>query len=143
MAYYDALIAKWATLTPGTTAAKLAQINALTVDTGVAKPMVVSPSQIINAIIPADLASLTTAQVSFLTLVLAGSDVDASGGTTVRSAILTIFAGKTNTINSLAALAAPFDNGRMPWWQATVAQGGGGLNGPVTINELIGAGGLT
>jgi hypothetical protein len=31
MAYYDALVAKWATLAPGTTAQKLAAVNALTV----------------------------------------------------------------------------------------------------------------
>jgi hypothetical protein len=31
MAYYDAFVTKWATLAPGTTAAKLAALNALTV----------------------------------------------------------------------------------------------------------------
>jgi hypothetical protein len=31
MTYYDALVAKWATLAPGTTAQKLAAVNALTV----------------------------------------------------------------------------------------------------------------
>jgi hypothetical protein len=41
MAYYDALIAKWATLTPATTAAKLAQLNAST--TVVSVPALLNP----------------------------------------------------------------------------------------------------
>ncbi len=143
MAYYDALIAKWATLNPGPTQQKLDQINALTVAAGAAQKAILTPSQIINAIMPTDLAALTTAQVAFLTLVLQGAQVDASQGTTVRLAIQTIFQNKAQTLSQLGALVAPFDSPTIPWWKASVAQGGGALNGPVTVNELIGAGGLT
>jgi len=41
MAYHDAMIAKWATLSAGTTAQKLAQLNAATA-TGAAVPMVIA-----------------------------------------------------------------------------------------------------
>src|ERR1035437_7890717 len=127
MADYTALIAKWATLTPGTTAQKLAQINTLTVPRGSVLPAILTPSQIINACLAADIASLTPAQVTLFTLLLQGSQVDASVGTTVRAGIVTIFSGKATTIAQLTALVAPFDSPTIPWWQATVAQGGGGL----------------
>lgn len=143
MAYYDALITKWATLTPGTTAAKLAQINTLIVATGVPIKAILTPSQILNACVAADIASLTPAQVALLTLLLQGSTVDGSQGTTVRAGIQAIFAGKTQTLTNLGALVAPFDSPTLPWWQATVAQGGGGLSSPVSLNDLGSAGGLT
>lgn len=141
MAYYDALITKWATLMPGTTAAKLAQINALTVPKGSPNPAILTPSQILNACVSADIAALTTAQITLLTLLLQGGTVDASSGTTVRAGIVAIFTGKPSLTN-LAALVAPFDSPTIPWWQAAVAQGGGGLSGPVSGGDLAGAGGL-
>ena len=49
MAYYTALIAKWATLTPGTTAAKLTQVNALTVQTAAHGQAMLAPSEIADA----------------------------------------------------------------------------------------------
>lgn len=142
MAYYDALIAKWATLTPGTTAAKLAQLNALTV-TGAAIPARISPSQILNAIVFADLAALTQLQVTQLTLLLSGTDVDASPGTSIRTGIQALFSGKTQTLTQLGALVAPYDSPPIPWWQGTVAQGGGELRGPVALSDLAAAGGLS
>lgn len=142
MAYYDALIAKWAQGS-GTTTSKLAQINALTVATGVPVKAILTPSQILNACVPADIASLPAAMITLLALLLSGSAVDASIGTTVRVGIQTIFAGKATTLAQLGALVAPFDAPTMPWWQATVAQGGGGLSGPVSLADLAAAGNLT
>lgn len=136
---YSALITKWPTLTSTTTVAKLAEINALTVAAPAAKAML-APSAILNAIVPADLAALTATQVSFLTLILQGSQVDASKNTTVRTAIQTIFAGKTTTLAQLGTLVAPFDNPTQPWWQASVASGGGGLTSSVSNNDLAAAG---
>src|SRR4051812_16033633 len=98
--YYDALIAKWGTLTPGTTAAKLAQINAITV-TGTAIKAILTPSSILNAIVFADLAALTQLQVTQLTLLLQGASVDASPGTSIRIGIQALFAGKTTTLANL------------------------------------------
>jgi len=142
MPYYDALISKWATLT-GTTPQKLDQINALTVSTGVPQRAMLAPSDIINAIVSTDLAALTQLQTLQLTLLLQGGTVDASQGTTIRAAALALFAGKTQTLANLAALVAPFDNPKIPWWQATVAQGGGELRGPVALSDLDAAGGLS
>lgn len=143
MSYYDALVTKWGTLS-GTTAAKLSVINALTVQTAAQGSVVVIPSQIINAIVFADLAALTQLQVSQLTLLLAGGSVDASKGSSIRAGIQALFAGKTQTLNNLAALVAPSDAPvTLPWWQATVAQGGGGLSSPVNDADLKSAGGLT
>lgn len=140
--YYDALIAKWATLNPGTTAAKLAQINAMTVAAPAQKALL-TPSSILNAIVFADLSAFTQLQVMQLTLLLQGDLVDASPGTSIRLGIQALFAGKTQTLNQLGALVAAYDNPTMPWWQATVANGGGGLNGPVAASDLAQAGGLT
>jgi hypothetical protein len=143
MAYYDALIAKWPTLTPGTTTAKLMQINALAVATGVPVKAILSPSQILNAIVFADMAGLTQLQVSQLTMLLAGSSVDASAGTSIRAGIQSLFAGKTQTLANLGALVVPYDSPAIPWWQATVSQGGGGLVASVAPSDLAQAGNLT
>lgn len=116
MAYYDALIAKWPSLTPGTTAQKLAQLNALTVPATALKA-ILAPSQILNACVFADLAALTQLQVSQLSLLLAGSSVDASAGTSIRAGIQALFAGKATTLANLAALVAPFDSPTGLWWQ--------------------------
>jgi hypothetical protein len=153
MSTYTALIAAWNSVTQPpagvtgvglsssmTTAQKLTAIDGWTVPTGVPLKAIFSPSVILNAIVPADLASLTATQVSFLTLVLQGSTVDGSAGTTVRAAIQNIFTGKTTTLSNLGALVAPFDNPTMPWWEATVAQGGGGLSSPVSNNDLVATG---
>lgn len=115
MAYYDALIAKWATLS-GTTAQKLAAINALTI--AAPQPAIVEATAIVNAIAPTDFAALTQLQVSQLTLILSGGTVNGSPGTTTRLAFQTIFAGKATTLANLAALVAPFDSATIPWWQA-------------------------
>jgi len=139
VAYYDALVSRWATLTPGTTAQKLAQINSLTV-TLPAKPAILAPSAILNACVFADLAALTALQLQQLTALLSGSTVDASAGTNIRLGIQTLFSGKTTTLNQLAALVAPYDSPTCPWWQATVAQGGGGLSSAVSQGDLTAAG---
>lgn len=133
MAYYDALIAKWATLTPGTTAAKLTQLSAITV-AGAPIKAVLTPSQILNACVPADIAALTPAQVTLLTLILQGSTVDASQGTTVRAAAVAIFTGKVTTLAQLGALVAPFDAPALPWWTTA------GLSSPVSQADLTAAG---
>jgi len=139
MAYYDALIAKWATLTPGTTQQKLDQINALMVTLPATKALL-NASQIINAIVPADYSSLTSIQLQQLNGVLVGNPVDGSVGTTVRTIVQQIFAGKTTTLNQLGALVAPFDSPTTHWWQASVAQGGGGLTSMVSQGDLTAAG---
>jgi hypothetical protein len=65
-----------------------------------------APTDILNAIVPADLASLTQIQTSQLSMLLSGSLVDVSVGSAVRAAIRALFAGKTTTLSQLNALVA-------------------------------------
>jgi hypothetical protein len=139
MTYYDALVAKWATLTPGTTAAKLSQINALTV-TGTAVPMVVPTYKIYNLIVATEFIALTAANQQLIRDILGMGTVDASPGTSVRSRIVALFPSGTATFTALSALAATYDTPTIPWWQATLAQGGGGLVALVQPSDLTQAG---
>jgi hypothetical protein len=142
MAYYDALVAKWATLTPGTTAAKLAQINALAVN-GAAVPMLIPSYKVYNLIVAAEFGALTAANQQLVRDILGMGTVDASPGTAIRSRIVAIFPNGTATFTALSNLAATFDTPQIPWWQATIAQGGGALTGPVSGADLVAAGNLT
>lgn len=82
-------------------------------------PALFTPSQIINQIVPADLAALATTtnqpKLNALLLVLQGSVVDASLNSTVRETIKTVFAGTGlattpgTTLNRLGNLVAPYD----------------------------------
>ena len=155
MAYYTALITAWngatqpptgvtgTALTGLTTANKIIAVNGWTI-IGPSIPAIFSASTILNACVAADIASLTTAQVTLLTLMLSGGDrVDGSKNTTVRAAIQAIFAGKTTTLTNLGALVAPYDSPVIPWWSATVANGGAGLTSVVSAQDLAAAGGLS
>lgn len=135
MAYYDALIQKWGTLS-GTTQQKLDAINAATV--AAAQPAIVPVDKIKNAIQVADLAALTTNQILLLQLyLLGGGSVDASPNTTIRSGLQALFSGKTTTLANLAALVLPYDDATELWWQAN------GYSQPIGTADLQLAGGLT
>lgn len=138
MARYDALAAKWATLS-GTTAQKLAAIDVLTV-TLPAQPMVIPTYEIYNVIVPSEWAALTTASQQNIRDILGLGNVDTSAGTQARAVILSIFGAATQTRAALVALAAPYDSPKIAWWQASVAEGGGGLTSPVTMDDLAAAG---
>lgn len=142
MAYYDPLIAKWATLAPGTTAEKLASINALTV-TGAAIPMVIKTHQIYNLIVASEFAALTAAQQTLVRDILNMGEVDASAGTKVRAMIIARFPNGTATFTALSALAQQYDNPQIPWATAPVALNGGGLGALVAPSDLVQAGNLT
>lgn len=143
MAYYDALITKWATLNPGTTAAKLAQINALTV-TGAAIPMIVPSYEIYECIDPTEFTALSAANQTIVRDILGMGTVNGSPGTKTRARIVALFTNASGpTRLALAALAAKYDTPQIPWWQGTVAQGGGGLTQPVYLSDLEAAGGLS
>lgn len=143
MAYYDALIAKWATLTPGTTEAKLAQINALTV-TGAAIPLIVPSYEIYECIDPAEFGALTAANQTIVRDIIGMGTVNGSPGTKTRARIVALFTNASGpTRLALTALAAKYDTPQIPWWKATVAQSGGELNAPVAPSDLVQAGNLT
>lgn len=141
MAYYDALITKWGTLS-GTTASKLAQINALTV-AGAAVPMIVPTYSIYNLINSAEFGALTAANQQLVRDILGMGTVDAGAGTAVRARIVAIFPSGTTTFTALSTLAAKYDTPQIPWATATIAQGGGGLVAPIQPSDLVQAGNLT
>lgn len=149
---YNTLIAAWngATQPPtgvtgtgivggDTTAQKLAKVNAWTIPAS-AEKAILKPSEIINAIVPADLAGLSAAAVAMLTLVLQGNEVDASVGTTVRAAVQNIFAGKATTLAQLGALVAPFDSPTQLWITTPVALGGAGMTSTISLPDCTAAG---
>ena len=142
MAYYDALIAKWPTLTPGTTAAKLVQINALTVSGSIPTTIYSTGADILNCIDWTEFNALTDAkQKNILALcAIPGALLGGSGQLShlVPGMIVAYFPPAGATITALSAMAKA-----LPWWQATVAQGGGGLQAPVAPSDLVQAGGLT
>lgn len=132
MAYYDAFVTKWAELGAGTTAEKLAALNAATVSAP--QKSILSPSAILNAIVFDDLAALTQLQVTQLTLLLSGASIDASNGTSIRTGIVALFADKTTTLTQLGELVAPFDSATEPWWKNA------GYSRPFDLGDVTAAG---
>lgn len=139
MSYYDALIAKWATAPAGTTDEKLVWINAQTV-TGPAVPMVFPAYKIYNLVDPTEFGALSAANQQLVRDIISMGEVDASPGTNVRTRLTALFGPGTATRTALSGLAATFDAPLIPWWSATVQQGGGGLVAPVKHSDLTQAG---
>ena len=136
MAYYDALIAKWPSVTGATTAAKLANLNSQTV-TGSAVPMVIPTYKIYNLIVGSEFSALTAANQQLIRDILGMGTVDCSPGTQIRARIVAIFPSGTTTFSNLSTLAAEYDSPQIPWWQAN------GYTSTISNNDLIAAGGLT
>lgn len=139
MAYYTALITEWALLTPGTTAQKLAQINAMTVTGSVPTTFYVTGAQLLNCINFAEFNALTAAQQQNL-LLLCLNDGQLLGGSAntaflVDGMFLAYFANKSGP--TIAALTALAQGTVQPWWQAN------GYTGPFSQADLTAAGGLT
>ena len=103
-------------LSSDTTQQKIDKVNQWTV--AAPRPAIFVPYKILNAIVDVDLAALTPAQVSQFTLMLSGAEADMSPGTALRSTIQGLFAGKTQTIQQLKDLVAPFDKATTGWCQA-------------------------
>lgn len=141
MALYDALITKWGTLS-GSTASKLAQINALTVTGSVPTSFYITSSQLLNCINYTEFKALTATQQANLLALCAvpGALLGGSANTAflVDGMVLDYFTNLSGpTITALTALA---QSTVLPWWQASVASGGGGLNYPVNQGDLTSAG---
>lgn len=141
MAYYDALIAKWPTLTPGTTTAKLTQINAIVVTGSVPTSFFITGDAVFNCIDSTEFLAKPAAQQTLILQCLAvPGQLRGGAGSFLGGVFVGVFGVSGPTITALTALAKGISQ---PWWQATVAQGGGALNGPVTTADLVAAGGLT
>lgn len=134
MAYYDALIAKWATLTPGTTAQKLAQLNAVTVTGSVPTSFNITGDQLLNCINWSEFAALSAQQQSnMLSICKAGTLLGGSANTSrmAPGAVIAYFPGGGSTITALTALAQA---AVQPWWQAN------GYSSPIGPGDLAVAG---
>jgi hypothetical protein len=139
MAYYDALVAEWALLTPGTTAVKLAQLNAMTVTGSIPTLLNVTGAQVLNCINWAEFAALTQAQqTNLLNLCcVPGLLLGGNANTTqmVDGMLLAYFTNHSGpTIVALTALAKGVV---VPWWQSN------GYSDPISMMDLAAAGNLT
>ena len=146
MTYYDALVAKWATLAPGTTAQKLSVINALTVP-GANMPVPVL--QVMTYLRTNNLWMAIKAATAASAGAAAAVDYNSDQRVQTLDVSLPIVRGMladlvTHGLLSQAQSDAIIAMGTpsLPWWQATVAQGGGGYSSPISLSDLAAAGGL-
>lgn len=155
MSYYTALSAAWSgatqppagvvgtALTGGmTTAQKIAAVNGWTVTGTIPATYFTDGAAILNCINYTEFKLLSaTEQGNLLALCrIPGSLLGGSAQTAHMVAgmiidyFLTLHSGPI-TISALTALASA-----QPWWSTSVANGGGGLTGPVGTNDAIAAG---
>jgi hypothetical protein len=155
MAYYTALISAWnnatqpptgvqgTALTGLTTANKIIAVNNWTVTGTIPTSFFVSGAQLLNCINWTEFAALTAQQQSNLLTMCACNSSPLAGGTGNVSLLapgmfLAYFTNHSGpTITSLSALAA---SQIQPWWSTSVANGGGGLSGPVSQVDVTIAG---
>lgn len=133
MVDYTALIAKWPSLSPGTTAQKLAQINSLSTNSTTAIPMVIPTYQIYNLIVPSDFGALAAANQQLVRDILSMGTVDVSPGTSVRARLVAIFTSSTATFTAFAAAAKSYDTPPISWCEANSYS-------PININDTQTAG---
>ena len=158
MAYYSALQAAWAasSASPGalpngvagtslyglTTAQKIAAVNAWTVTGTIPTSFYVTGAQILNCVNWTEFAALTAQQQSNLLALcnVQGQLLGGSGNTAFlpTGMVLAYFTNHSGpTVTALTALA----NAQVqPWYTVTVANGGGGLNGPINQTDVTLAG---
>jgi len=140
---YDALITLWATLT-GTTDAKLAIVNAKVVTGVIPSTFYVAGADVLNAIDWTEFNALaTTKQLNILTMCACPGPLLGGSANTTHLVPGMIIANFTSNGTTMAGLIALAKAATTPWWQASVANGGGGLSSPVSGNDLVAAGGLT
>lgn len=149
MAYYDALIAAWnsvtqppagvtgTALTGGmTTAQKIVAVNGWTVTGSVPTSFSTTGAALLNCLDKTELQALTAAQrLEILTMCACSGQIaggSANAGRGAPGLILAYFNVAGATIANLTALAKATVT---PWWQAN-----GGLNGPVSASDTTAAG---
>jgi hypothetical protein len=144
MAYYDALIAKWAQAPAGTTQQKMDWINAQTV-IGDPIPMRVANFEIYNRTDRAEYESLATTKQTPIQRNLAVEIVDFSIGSAARGLWNSTFPPggsppTSKTQQNLAPYIAQFDTPPIPWPTAPLEKNGGGLRAMVAESDLKAAG---
>lgn len=154
MAYYTALINAWNSVTQPpagvtgtpltggmTTAQKITAVNGWTITGAIPTTIFVNGDQLANCVNWAEFAVLTAQQQQNLLGLFAipGQLLGGSASTSFLPVgmILSSFTVTGPTIASLTALAKATIT---PWWQAPVANSGGGLSGPVSQADCTAAG---
>ena len=154
MSYYDALIAAWNNSTqppPGvtgaallggdTTAQKIVKVNAWTVTGAIPTTTFTTGDQVFNCINYPEFKALTAVQQSNILNVChtPGQLKGGSANTTLLLAgmIVDYFPPAGITITNLTALSKGLTQ---LWWQAPVANNGGGLTAPVSQADCTAAG---
>ena len=146
MAYYDQLVAKWSSLSGGTTDEKLAEINALTI-AGRARPVRVV--EVMTYLRQNNLWLTIKAAVD--TSPGAAAAVDYNSDPRVQTidvtlpivqAMLADLVGRGLLTQGQADVITAMATPQVPWWGEPVSRGGGGLNAPVALSDLVQAGGL-
>jgi hypothetical protein len=135
MTYYDALVAEWATLT-GTTAQKLAAINALTITGATPTTAYTTGNAIFNCLVWSEFNALSATQQTLLMQICAiqGPILGGSASPFLAPFFGAIASKAPQTIAALVALAQAIVQ---PWWQAN------GYTSPISAGDLAAAGGLT
>lgn len=132
---YTALQNEWPLLNPGTTAQKLAQLNAMTVTGAVPTLIDIPGTEIFKCLVWSEFTVLTATEQSHLwNLCQMVSVRGGSASTFVAPFFGTLAARMPNTITALVALSKGLTQ---PWWQAN------GYLAPINASDLIAAGGLT
>jgi hypothetical protein len=145
MAYYDALIAAWNSVTQppagvtgsgllagDTTAQKCTKINGWTM-AGAATKMLVQATDVYNLIVLSEYNALSAANQTAVNNLLAMGVLDASPGTTVRSRFIGIFPSGTQTFAALSNFAKGFDAPTQDWCYINNYPTHG-INGPGNIS---------
>ena len=152
--YYDALIAAWnnsAQPPPGVTGtglvagdstdAKIVKVNGWTIVGQIPASFFVTADQLANCVAYAEFKVLTAVQQSNLLNLfnISGPLLGGSANTSllVVGMIIDYFPSNSTTISNLTKLAKA---AIQPWWQAPVANNGGGLAGPVSLADTQAAG---
>jgi hypothetical protein len=143
MQYYDPLIAKWPSLT-GTTQQKLDALNALIV---AGPPRAVPVLQVMTYLRTNNLWLPIKAAVSASPGAAAAVDYNSDPRVEtidvtlpiVQAMLADLVAHNLLSAQNVADINA-MGTTAIPWWQATVAQGGAGLLGPVGTSDLAAAG---
>ena len=133
MAYYDALVAKWAQAPAGTNDQKLMWVNAQTA-TGPAIKMLVPATEIYNRTDRGEYDALTNLKQQPVQRNLAIATVDFSSGGAMRALWLTTFPAGSKTQTNLKPYTDSFDTPKIPWWQSA------GYPVAITPNDLVKAG---
>lgn len=134
MAYYDAFVAQWVTLTPGATTAKLAQINAQTVTGSVPATFSITGAQLFTLMVWSEFAALAADKQATIWNAMnlaSAAPLTGGAGTTLGNLYLSAFAVNSQTITNFAAFAKGIVQ---PWWQAN------GYPSPFNINDCNAAG---